>query len=64
MGNICDKCMQNIEYQLFVSCIGEYCMVISVVFDVSFDSLPMRGIALLLRVVIWLKILIFNMLNI
>ena len=39
-------------------------MVISVVFDVSFDSLPMRGIALLLRVVIWLKMLIFNMLNI
>ena len=52
MGNICDKCMQNIEYQLFVSYISEYCMVISVVFDVSFDSLPMRGIALLLRVVI------------
>ena len=46
MGNICDKCIQNIEYQLFVSYVGACCMAIPVVFDVSFDSLPMRDIAL------------------
>ena len=39
-------------------------MAISVGFDVSFDSLSMRGIALLSRIVVWLKTLIFNMLNI
>ena len=46
MGNICDKCMQNIEYQLFVSYVGACCMAISVGFDVPFDSLSMRSIAL------------------
>ena len=56
--------MQNIEYQLFADYAKGLCMAITNGFDASFDGLSMRGIALLFSVNIWLKTLIFNMLNI
>ena len=56
--------MQNIDYQLFVNYTKMRHMAIADGFDVSFDGLSMRGIALLFSVNVWLKTLIFNMLNI
>ena len=56
--------MQNIDYQSFVNYAKMGYMAIADGFDVSFDGLSMRGIALLFSVNVWLKTLIFNMLNI
>ena len=56
--------MQNIDYQSFVNYAKMRYMAIADEFDVSFDGLSMRGIALLFSVNVWLKTLIFNMLNI
>ena len=56
--------MQNIEYQLFADYTKELCMAISNGFDALFGGVSMRGITLPSYAVVWLKILIFNMLNI
>ena len=56
--------MQNIDYQSFANYTKIRYMAIADGFDVPFDGLSMRGIALLFSVNVWLKMLIFNMLNI
>ena len=56
--------MQNIEYQLFADSIKELRMAISNGFDALFGGVSMRGITLPSYAVVWLKMLIFNMLNI
>ena len=56
--------MQNIEYQLFTDYAKGLCMAITNGFDALFCGVSMRGITLPSHTAMWLKILIFNMLNI
>ena len=56
--------MQNIEYQLFTDYAKGLCMAITNGFDALFGGVSMRGITLPSHTAMWLKILIFNMLNI
>ena len=56
--------MQNIDYQSFVNYAKMRYMAITNGFDALFCGVSMRGITLPSHTAMWLKILIFNMLNI